>query len=316
MLHKLTRLIRPTTSDHVYNRDLTIANYSNSGIDALNKAAIDDVANNPRFSPFAKRHPKCQATVNLTTFPARINDVHYTLLSLLSQSLLPERIVLWLSREEFPRGINELPDTLMRMMNCGIHIEWTRNLRSYTKLIPALLAQPDTLHVTADDDIFYHRDWLKDLFEVYQLHGDGFVYAHRAHRIRLTQYGPDSYSHWDREISQGAPSFLNFATGVGGVLYPAGCLSQQTIAWEIFMTLSPTNDDLWFWAMGVLNNRRTRVTPRYSKLVYTNPERELRLSGEFTLAQENVVNSANDQQLMQIIQHYPIILEKLFKEAT
>ena len=48
------------------------------------------------------------------------------------------------------------------------------------------------------------------------------------------------------------PSFLNFLTGVGGVLYPPNSLHQDILSQEGFSSLCPNADDIWFWAMAVL----------------------------------------------------------------
>jgi hypothetical protein len=294
--------------------DTVISNYCGYGIDALNIGIANDLLKNLATSMQRNGIPTCDAVVNLTSFPARIHEVHYALLSILSQSLLPKRINLWLSLEEFPLGLDSLPETLLKMVDLGVHIEWTDNLKSYKKLIPALINYPNAIHITADDDVFYGVDWLKELFGEYAQHGDEFIYAHRAHKIRYNQSGFENYDSWDREIPQGPPSFLNVATGVGGVLYPPSSLSLQVNSPELFMSHSPTSDDLWFWVMALLNDKKIRVTKNRRKLVYINPIRELRLNDEFTLSRENVVNLANDRQLENLIRLYPEILTKLNDE--
>jgi hypothetical protein len=314
MIKNIISRIKKVNPDELYPTNFVIENYRNFGINALNKKVIDEILTKKVFFPNKNIGSSCKAVVNLTSFPERINEVHYVLFSLLIQSVLPERIVLWLSREEFPLGMNELPKNLIEMTAYGVDIKWTRNLGAYTKLVPALQESMNVVHVTADDDIFYHRDWLKDLYSEYLLFGDGFIYAHRAHRIKLNQYGPENYCNWHQEISKNCPSFLNFATGVGGVLYPPNCLMPETENSEIFLKVSPFNDDLWFWAMAVLNDKRIIVTRKQNKLSYINPERELRLGGGVTLAQENVVGSGNDRQLKNILALYPEILTLLFDE--
>lgn len=285
----------------------TIKNYNNHGIDALNKNVIDQ-----RIKVFNKNHKRSvkrepALIVNLTSFPQRIHEVHYTIYSILTQSIQPDHVILWLSEEEFPRGWVDLPETLTQFTEAGLQIRWCSNLRSYKKLIPALHTYPDAVLVTADDDVFYPSCWLEELYVEYMNHGDRFVYAHRAHRIKLNGSGVEKYSAWEKDISYTEPSFLNLATGVGGVLYPPHSLSNHVMDIADFMTLSPMSDDLWFWAMGVMNGTRTRITKNRRKLVYINPERELRLNGEPTLSQENVVNSANDWQMRNILDRFNIM---------
>jgi hypothetical protein len=296
--------------------DTVISNYCGYGIDALNISIANELVKNLATYTQRKGKPKCDVVVNLTSFPARIHEVHYSLLSILSQSLLPKRINLWLSLEEFPLGLDSLPETLLKMVDLGVFIKWTENLKCYNKLIPALINYPNAIHITADDDVFYGVDWLKELFEEYTLYGDEFIYAHRAHRIHYNQFGFENYDSWDREIPYGSPSFLNVATGVGGVLYPPSSLLPHAINSGAFMSLSPTNDDLWYWVMALLNDKKIRVTKNRRKLVYINPMRELRLNDEFTLSRENVVNLANDHQLENLFRLYPEILTKLNNETA
>jgi hypothetical protein len=41
--------------------------------------------------------------VSLTSFPGRIDEIQYTIFSLLDQNVLPEKIILWLAENEFPK---------------------------------------------------------------------------------------------------------------------------------------------------------------------------------------------------------------------
>ena len=52
--------------------------------------------------------------VSLTTFPLRIGKVHLTIQSILRQSRPADRILLWLSKEEFPEEA-QLPANLLRL---------------------------------------------------------------------------------------------------------------------------------------------------------------------------------------------------------
>ncbi|MBO4780090.1 MAG: hypothetical protein J5497_05590, partial [Selenomonadaceae bacterium] len=48
-------------------------------------------------------------------------------------------------------------------------------------------------------------------------------------------------------------------TGVGGVLYPPSSLGDAIFDEEKFMKFAPTNDDVWFWAIALLNGRRVNI---------------------------------------------------------
>ncbi len=295
--------------------EYTIENYKNYGINALDKNIIDQRITRLIESPLNKEKRKQPLTVNLTSFPQRIHEAHYAAFSLLTQSLTPDHVILWLSEDEFPRGVNDLPEGLISLSRLGLQIGWCRNLKSYKKLLPALQTRPRDIHVTADDDVFYPRDWLKELYDERTQYGDRFIYAHRAHKIALSASDVEDYNDWKKEIAYRAPSFLHFATGCGGILYPPGSLHKDVTDVADILSLSPQSDDLWFWAMAVLNDTRTRITKTRRQMVYINPERELRLSGELTLSQDNVVNGGNDRQLRNILERFPILTEKLLIDA-
>jgi hypothetical protein len=163
--------------------------------------------------------------------------------------------------------------------------------------------------VTADDDIYYPQNWLELLYQSY-LREPQFVHCHRARRITFQETGEiDSYNNWPQCISTGEASVLNFLTGVGGVLYPPGSLYQDVLKSDLFMRLCPTADDVWFWAMAVLNDRKIRVVDRnIAEPIALDPELEYEMKDGVTLYCIN--KNANDNQIKRVIDFYQ---DKLFK---
>ena len=112
-----------------------------------------------------KRKP--QLIISVTSFSQRIRDVHFTLYSLLTQTLKPDAVVLWLGEEEFPDKENNLPQSVLALKRNGLTIKWCKDTGSYKKLIPSLKEYPDDIIVTADDDIYYRPNWLELLYNAY-----------------------------------------------------------------------------------------------------------------------------------------------------
>ena len=81
--------------------------------------------------------------VSLTTFPGRINTVDKTISTLLTQTLKPDEVILWLAESQFPN--KELPEQLTKLQQYGLTIKWCEDLRSYKKLIPALEEYPNDI---------------------------------------------------------------------------------------------------------------------------------------------------------------------------
>lgn len=107
--------------------------------------------------------------------------------------------------------------------------------------------------VTADDDMFYPKDWLKILYDSYQAEPQ-YIHCHRAH---LMVKAPDGklkkYRDWKlRSPGIQGPSPLLFPTGIGGVLYPPGFLHKEVFNEAVFMRICPTGDDIWLKAMSLL----------------------------------------------------------------
>lgn len=260
-------------------------------------------------SGVAEAGRKPRLIVTLTSFPERMHDIHYTLYSLLNQSLKPDEVVLWLAPEEFPGGEKDIPQTVLKLKENGLSIKWCPNWRSYKKLIPALKEYPDDILVTADDDIYYPSTWLELLYAGY-LRNPKAVHGHRGHKLQFNKQGEIlPYKKWKHRISHDFASFHNFCTGAGGILYPPHSLYRDAADIKLFQRLAPNADDLWFWAMAVLNGTPINIVDNNLKqLIYVNPERELKLTNEMTLAMVNTASGQNDRQLKQIFQHYPQLI--------
>ena len=248
--------------------------------------------------------------VSLTSFPERINEIHFALYSLLNQSFKPEKVILWLAEEQFPKREEDIPQKVLNLKENGLEIEWCENIKSYKKLIPALKKYPEKSIVTADDDLFYERDWLEKLVKTHQIYPN-YVIANRSHVIKFSNGQIAPYKKWKKSVNSPKPSYLNFLTSGGGVLFPPNSLYKDVLNEGLFLSLAPNADDIWFWAMTVLNGTKI-ISPKDSvkKITYLNPERERGLTGETTLFSTNK-KGGNDIQLAKVVEHYPEILDIL-----
>lgn len=202
-----------------------------------------------------------QVIVSITSFPAAIPYAAQAVKSILNGSVLPDKVVLYLTFSQFGEG--GLPQELLKLAadNPVFEIrDYGRDIRSYRKLIPALADFPDAVIVTVDDDVAYHRHMLRSLL---RLHGQmpGAVLAHRAKRMKPGKpYRQWSKYRWYSFLLKRIHSgFTNIQTGVGGVLYPPHCLKEEMLDVDLFTGIAPTTDDIWFWAAAVANG--TPIVP-------------------------------------------------------
>lgn len=256
------------------------------------------------------RNPRIIAS--LTTFPDRINTVSKTISTLLKQTLKPDMLILWLAKEQFPNKEEELPDELLKLKDFGLTIKWCDDIRSYKKLIPALKEFPDDIVITFDDDVYYPFDTVEKLYNSY-LEYPKCIHANRVRRFFIknneimSKTAADMY--W---VKFNDCSFLNKITGCGGVLYPPHSLCDKVLNEEEFERIVPTQDDVWFWAMAVLNNTKIKLVGGYDIQLPTVEDTQNCGLSKINSKKGKGIDSLDAARI--IAKEYPEILEKLKME--
>lgn len=197
----------------------------------------------------------------MTSFPEAIPYAIKAIESILRGSILPDKLVLYLTFSQFEN--NRIPKTLRDISERNPIFEirdYNKDIRSYRKLIPALMDFPEAIIVTVDDDVAYHKHMLRDLLSL-SAQFPTAVLAHRAKRIRIDKPYRKwrKYRWYDFLLKKIHRSFLNLQTGVGGVLYPPHSLKMNMMDANLFSQIAPSTDDIWFWAAAVANG--TEVIP-------------------------------------------------------
>ena len=194
---------------------------------------------------------------SLTTFPKRINKVHKTIQTILTQTLKPDKVILYLTSKEFPNKEEDLPENLLKLKEFGLEIEWCEYMRSYQKIVPAMMKYPDDIIITFDDDFYYPNNLIYDLYTAY-LKEPKCIHANRTWRGYFNKDKFEMYSTNKMFTTKFEDkSYFNLLMGYGVVLYPPHSLNEQFNDSDKFMNLIPTHDDVWLWAMSVLNRTKT-----------------------------------------------------------
>ncbi len=192
-------------------------------------------------------------TVSFTSYPARIRFVPAVLSSLLKQSRPADRIVLYLSENQFPQKQAELPDSLLKAeKEKQLLIRWVSgDLKPHKKYYYAFQEYPNDIIVTVDDDVHYSPDLLEQLWQAH-LRYPGAVVAGRTHLITLDRDGqPDRYARWIHCVQgfESGPSMQLFAVGIAGVLYDPKLFPPELYSEKDIKALCLEADDLWLKAM-------------------------------------------------------------------
>ncbi len=248
--------------------------------------------------------------VSLTSFPAAISYVKPTVESVLAGSVLPDKVVLYVTMSQF--GKEGLPADLLRLSEENPLFEirdYDHEIRSYRKLIPALKDFPDAVIVTIDDDVRYHPRMLESLLDLHEKYPE-YIIAHRAKRVKIGKpYKTWSKYRWyDFLFKKDYASFGNLFTGVGGVLYPPHSRKEVMLTDELFTSLAPTPDDIWFWSAAVANGVKIMPVP----FGYNKPK-GLGKPKEISLKTYNFKSGVdrNTAALEAVLSHFPIVREKV-----
>lgn len=268
-----------------------------------------------RFYPdYCRKHPvsrgvtdqkyEKEIVVSLTTFPARYETIGMTLESLLRQTMKPNRILVWLTKEENPE--QKIPEAFLPYVEKGVEVCFSdSNLMPHNKSFHTAKLNADRYIITVDDDIVYSEKLIERLYTTYKANDPQTVVCELAHWITLDETGvPQPYDRWDME-SKGiaGPSHRLMAKGVGGVLYPPnffrdGYFDEETIRATCLMA-----DDLWLKFQEALRGYRVVKTRRYAKQVITLNEESQKVS----LNSKNNGEKRNNVQLKNLIDRFPEI---------
>jgi hypothetical protein len=204
-----------------------------------------------RFRRPAPKHGRSrELIVSLTSYPKRFPTLHLTLRSLLTQSVRPDRVILWLAEADR----HALPATVEKLQQDSLEIRYCDDLLSFKKIIPTLSSYPEADIVTVDDDVYCWPDWLRELIVAAERF-PGNAVTHRLHRIIVDEQGIRPYHDWLKNIEDQTEDPHNFATGGLGAFYPAGCFHPEVLNRVAFMQLCPKADDVWLYWMVRRNGR-------------------------------------------------------------
>lgn len=273
------------------------------------------------IKPLKNRDGTGRYIISLTSYGDRVADTApYTIITLLNQNFKANKIILWIGEKD-KKNISPLLEKLTKK---GLEIRICEDIRSYTKIIYSLETFPDDYIITADDDIFYPKDWLERLVTESKRNSKKII-TNRAHGIKTDEnHNPLNYNDWHYcikpekyfTIEKHSP-FSIFPTGVGGVLYPPKCFYKDITNRELFKKLAPFADDVWLWAMAITNEKFANESPyvvtEKSDKGLKFPDSKSQQETGSALHHFNTWENGNDKQIKAVIEHYPQIMETLKK---
>lgn len=184
--------------------------------------------------------------VSLTSYPKRIGTVDKVIKTLLIQTMKPDKIVLWLSEEEFEE--RNLPEQLLKLCQFGLEIQWvTDDLKPHKKYYYAVQEYLNDIVITVDDDMYYHPELIETLYHSYIRHPKSvsctlvnLICAENREVLPYGQWKKDYIAAEDTELMDLLP------VGAGGVLYPPKCFDLEKLCdEESIKRYCLYQDDIW-----------------------------------------------------------------------
>lgn len=246
--------------------------------------------------------------VSLTSYGERVGKcVVFTAYSLLTQTVRPSRVVLWLDQDRF--NDHNLPPSLRFLCSYGLEIRYCKDIRSYTKIIYSLKAFPGKHIITADDDLYYSANFIKEFVEAHRKHPQSIITAWARVPFLRDDGQLAPYREWP-EIKNASADFSYdgrklVPLGVGGVLYPSQVFDSEVLNESVFLSLCPKADDIWLYVMGLRCGADKRLL-QDSRISYYQTDTLRQYLTSDRLTESNRFGGENDTQLKALLDHYRI----------
>lgn len=224
---------------------------------------------------------KMKLTCTLTSFPDRIDSVQYTIKSLFSQSMKPDRIVLWLADSEFKDFV--FPDSIKQLQERGLEIRYCENFfghKRYYKLIEE--QRDDELIVMFDDDIIFPYYMLERLYDKWTKFPDCII-CDRGQVLTFENNDILNPGRWSSisKVGLTKPSYRLLASPGGGCLIPPHALYKDVNNTDIITKYALKTGDIWLMFMAVQNNTKIIRTYQYHRtFILSEPNQTVQLGKE------------------------------------
>lgn len=232
--------------------------------------------------------------ISLTSFPRRIDKVWITIITLLQQSLKPQKVILWLSKEQFPTT-EILPGKLLKLTEKGLEIRLVESdLKSHKKYYYAFKEFPNNPVLLVDDDIIYHSKMAEELHRHFNSSKVHFGYGYKM--CRDINCNILQYKDWKHLPRKSRNKDLFFGSGGGTLMVPSH-MYKDCLREDLFMELTPNADDVWLNAMA----RLAGLTLEKVRNESTVP---VIIDNDAPLSSTNLGLSENDLQINKVNNYY------------
>ena len=197
--------------------------------------------------------------ISLAATRESFDTLPISIYSLLNQTLKPDKVILWLDKD--CEDLAYLPYNITKFIKNGLEIEFVKDIGKYTKTIYAMKKYHNCIIVTADEDKYYNKNWLKKLYLSYITRPDD-IHTYKALEVDIN----NPYEKWNEIIDNKKSSYNYMFATTASILYPPNCYNQEAFREDIFLKNAPTADNIWFWVMALIHNRKIKVLKKQTNI--------------------------------------------------
>lgn len=247
---------------------------------------------------YHNQHTKHRVIASLTSYPGRISKTWLSVESILRQSVKPAKVILWLSKEQFPNGLNDVPRKLRSQLNKGLEIGFVDgDARSHKKYYYCFQQYAQDIVFLADDDIFYPSDILARSLKLIE-NDEELIVANFGFRYKWNK--DSSYIDIIQTNSSSNSDFnVFFGSGGGTMLIPRE-LNRFIDSIGTIMRICPTADDIYLNGIAHLASKRIVLSSN-------NPLLSIHQLGESLLDENGSIGnvaSRNAEQLRALVSYW------------
>ena len=241
--------------------------------------------------------------VSMSAKEEDFDELELSLYSIFKQTVLPDRVILWLSNEY---ELSELPYSITRYVKNGLEIKFVEDKGSYNNTIYALKKFPHSILVTADNNIYYSNEWLKNLYHSY-ISAPNDIHVHQARFVNIQDNQILPMHTWQKNKDENS-SYKNFPVQNAGVLYPPKTFCVEVFRDDIYDKKLSVDWSVWSWFMALVSDRKIRIVKNHiNRLSCINLIKQLKKDIHLY---KNISNI--DNQFLELMNYYKLnIIPKL-----
>lgn len=197
--------------------------------------------------------------VSITTIPKRTSFLYNVINSLLKQTVVPNKIILYYAND----SLDGIPENVLNLRDDIFNIVCIHNTyRSYSKFYYSFIHYPDCINILADDDLSYKSHFIENLLNGYKKYQDCMI-CNVYHTVVIRDnsiYTPTEMPKCNEQYGK----YIRPLSGWGTLIPPNFITYNDLVDIDDFVKNIPTHDELYLFYINLKKNKNTYCIGKYN----------------------------------------------------